>query len=496
MTKLARRQLVVPDHDVFPEYVETLGPAVADLCASAGFAPDPQQEHALDVIFAIGSAGLSAAFSVALISCRQNLKTGCLKQTALGWVFVTEEPLVVWSAHEMDTTRDAMRELVTLIENAPFLSKHLPATVNRGIYEGKTEERIELADGRRIKFKARTRTGGRGLSANKVILDEAFALQPSMTGSLLPTMGAKPDPQVIYASSAGMEDSLVVKDVRDRGRKGTSPRLAYLEWGSEKEPCAPSGRHVCAHPKSEADPDYAGCALNRESLWRKANPTLTTGRMTIEPIAGLRQELTAEEFARECLGWWDDDEGASWTVFAEAAFKGAGRKPRSLSRYGTPSLAIAASPDLSHGAIGAAVMGENGRVWGKVLAHGPGITWLVDTAARFHEKHGSNIIVDKGGPCSSLIVPLEDAGVTLEQVGLGFVADASAALYTDVVEKGRFRHTGDLELIEAARVAQWRKVGDRRVLGRGLAEISALEAVALAAHDARSNDYDVMDSVQ
>jgi hypothetical protein len=260
-------------------------------------------------------------------------------------------------------------------------------------------------------------------------------------------------------------------------------------------PCTPKGRKVCEHPKDREHPDFDGCALNRVELWRKANPTLTTGRMLIETIAGLRMNLTAEEFARECLGWWDDDEGASWQVFPEAAFKNAGRKPRSLAKIGVPSLAIAASPDLSHGAIGAAVIDGKGRVWGKVLAHGPGVTWLVDTAARFQEKHGSNIIVDKGGPCSSLIVPLEDAGVNVEEVNLGYVVDAGAQLYTDVVEKDRFRHTGDLELIEAARVAQWRTVGDRRVLGRGLAEISALEAVALAAQDARSNDYDVMDSV-
>jgi hypothetical protein len=72
------------------------------------------------------------------------------------------------------------------------------------IYNGNGEERIEMNGGARLLFKARTKTGGRGLTGDKVILDEAFALQPGHMGALLPTLSVRPDPQVLYGSSAGL----------------------------------------------------------------------------------------------------------------------------------------------------------------------------------------------------------------------------------------------------------------------------------------------------
>ena len=260
MTKLARRQLVQPDYLTRPAgMVETYGPAVADLCADAGFAPDPQQELALDLIFAIRADGLSAAFSFAVICCRQNLKTGLFKQASIGWLYVTDQRLIVWSAHEMATTRDALRDLEELITGSPALSKLLPATSNNGIYDAHGQERIELTTGQRIKFKARTFSGGRGLTGDKVILDEAFALVPSHMGSLLPTMMARPDPQVLYGSSAGKADSVVLRDVRDRGRAGSTERMGYLEWLAPRKPCATKD---CTHPKPGTPGWAPGCALD------------------------------------------------------------------------------------------------------------------------------------------------------------------------------------------------------------------------------------------
>ncbi len=47
---------------------------------------------------------------------------------------------------------------------------------------GNGEEAIELQTGQRLIFKARTKTGGRGLSGDKVVLDEAFALAAGAHG--------------------------------------------------------------------------------------------------------------------------------------------------------------------------------------------------------------------------------------------------------------------------------------------------------------------------
>ena len=46
-----------------------------------------------------------------------------------------------------------------------------------------------MPGGQRIKFKARTNSGGRGLTGDKVILDEAMFLMPSQMGSLADAFG-------------------------------------------------------------------------------------------------------------------------------------------------------------------------------------------------------------------------------------------------------------------------------------------------------------------
>ena len=210
-----------------PDYQLTLGPVVSDLCARAGFAPDVEQEQCLDEIFAIDPENRdrrgkfrSLLFEYGVIAPRQNLKTGLAKQAELGWLFVTEQRMITHSAHEVPTSTSTFNDLVNLIEGRPWLSKMLPAREPHGIYRSPGRERIELKDGRKIQFRARTRSGGRGLTGDKMVLDEAFALLPEHMGALLPTLAVVPDPQLLYLSSAGLLTSEQLRDIRTRGRAG------------------------------------------------------------------------------------------------------------------------------------------------------------------------------------------------------------------------------------------------------------------------------------
>ncbi len=239
--------LVEPAYRSSPSFTRTLGPEVADLAALAGFEPDPEQRLGLDLLFALDEHKRSAAFEFAVVCSRQNLKTGLFKQAALGWLFVTDQDLVVWSAHEFRTAQEAFRDMEILITGCAPLARRV-----KKISYGNGEEAIELLTGQRLIFKARTKTGGRGLSGDKVVLDEAFALQPAHMGALMPTLSVRPDPQLVYGSSAGLAESAVLRGVRDRGRARSSARLAYLEWCSEA---------VCAEPGCEHTLGAPGCAL-------------------------------------------------------------------------------------------------------------------------------------------------------------------------------------------------------------------------------------------
>lgn len=289
-----------PDYHTAPPYKVTLGPEVADLCTLVGFEPYPEQRLILDDLFAVGPGGRAAAFEVDIISARQQLKTGLLKQAALGWMFLTREALVIWSAHEFSTSREAFLDLAALVEGSDYLRPKVAAVLT-----GAGSEAIRLVDvspltgrQRELRFKARTKGGGRGLTGHKVILDEAFALQPLHMGALLPTLTQVPNPQVVAASSAGLIDSAVLRAARNRGRAGVDPRQVYVEWVSKRRPC---GRKDCRH--GVGDP---GCALDDRELWERACPVSYRKDPAMGAIAALRQSMPPVEFMREILVWWED----------------------------------------------------------------------------------------------------------------------------------------------------------------------------------------------
>lgn len=466
-------QLVEPAYRSAPEFTQTLGPEVADLAELAGFTPDPEQRLGLDLIFALDRTGMSAAFESAVIACRQNLKTGLFKQAALGWLFITEQRLVVWSAHEFNTALEALRDMAALMEGCRYLSRR----VKRVLYAN-GQESIELMTGQRLMFKARTRSGGRGLTGDKVVLDEAFALTPDHMGALLPTLSARPDPQVVYGSSAGMVGSDVLRRVRDRGRAGTSSRLAYLEWG------APQGG--CADDRCSHEVGVQGCALDDPDNWRVANPLLGRTRangtgLTFEHVQSEREALPPQEFARERLGWWDEPSTA------EAFGAGKWEQCATGERPKTPvgALAIAASFDQAFACIGAAAR-DGDDLYVKPLVHGRGTAWIVAEAKVLQERHKVDVVVDAKGPAASLIPQLRDAGVKVQVTDTVDVLNACADIY-NAVQDGRLHHDSYPELDAAVAGAVKRPVGDRWAWGRkqSTSDISPLEVVTLAGWQAQ-----------
>ncbi len=431
--------LVDPAYHCAPSYTETLGPEVGELCAMVGFAPDAEQQLLLDDTFALDQAGNSAAFEVAAIACRQNLKTGWLKQTSLGWLFVTDQRLVVWSAHEFSTAQEAFRDMEVLIEGSDMLRRRV-----KRIYRGNGDEAIEMLSGQRLIFKARTKGGGRGLTGDKVILDEAFALQLSHMGALVPTLSAVPDPQLVYGSSAGKADSDVLRGVRDRGRDGSSSALAYAEW------CAPQGG--CAMLGCDHHFGAEGCALDRVDNWGRANPTMGK-RISVGYIAKERAALPPEEFARERLGWWDEPTGemvvspASWAECLDPA-----------SQIAKPTkFALDVSPDRSWAAIGVAGARTDGvphveitsKQGGAVVDHRPGVDWVVP---RFVELAGHwpkmRVTIASSSAAESLVPALSTAGIEVDVLKAGDIS-AACGLFFDLATTAGLRHIGQSELTTA-----------------------------------------------
>lgn len=466
--------------------METFGPEVADINARAGFAPDPEQELILDATFAIRPDGKPAAFEVDLVGPRQNFKTGVLKMIEIGWLYVTKERLSIHSAHELSTTEETFRETAALIEDNSFLSRHLlPTRGDRpGITAANGRWAIELTGDRRLRYRARQATGGRGLSGDKVVLDEFFAVTPAVIGSLYPTLSARPRPQVVSASSAGLLMSEALRDKRDRGRNGLTANQFYIEY-SDRDGPTPSKPYAgckarnCNHAKTAV-----GCALDDEDRWARIMSALGT-RVLPETIRSLRQAMPPAEFAREFLVWWEDPpiEQAARVFGPHWARQGIADAAMPTPRC----LGIAVAPERSYSSI--AAVGDYGDDGMQVLfpatsdaskgARRPGASWTIDEACDIADRHNIPVAIAGSGPGADLVEPLRARlGDRLLVADMSDLKDSCAAVYDGVTESHTVFHNDAPELNDAARSVVKRMSGGRFLWGGEGADM--LEAGTLA----------------
>ena len=536
---LSRPGLVQPAFASIPEFTHTLGDEVGGFAADIGMPPDPQEQLALDIIFARDKRGKSAAYETGLVCDRQNLKTATFEMTALAWLYLFDEPLVVWSAHEYVTSQEAQFHMEGLILNSDLLR---PKT--RRIVHANGSECIETVWGSRMIFKTRTKTGGRGLSANKVVLDEAFALKSGHMGALLPTMSAKPDPQVLYGSSACLEDSEILAELVTRGRPGTEMdwitdqplhqlvggtlATAYLEWCAPPPEIACGQGKNCRHEKPKFDMagnqigGATGCGCDKPEMWKRANPSVGImrpdgGVLTLDYIAAERKALPIDQFPRERMGWHDRVDGAQSPLNQVDWFKCADRK--STPRLGSPlALAFAVSPDGATAAVGLAGWRQDGLPHGELIEHLPGTGWLLEFLLGVWERqHPCCLVMDPMGPSGAFEKQLrQDRGpdgaktrfVTAAKDKPGKpalmpgdrllmitssreVAQGSGML-ANAVQEGTFRHPDQKPLNDAARDVRKRNVAQAWAFdspdGKDITPINAvmLAQLGLATYGAKT----------
>ena len=117
---------VEPRHFHIGEAVRTEGDVAADLASQVGFAPyGPEQRSLLDGIFAKDERDKSVAFEVALISCRQNIKTSTFIMATLTWLFLYHIDLIVWTAHEWDAVDETVEDFDRLIGGSHYLARQV-----------------------------------------------------------------------------------------------------------------------------------------------------------------------------------------------------------------------------------------------------------------------------------------------------------------------------------------------------------------------------------
>jgi hypothetical protein len=328
------------------------------------------------------------------------------------------------------------------------------------VYLQRGAESIELKNGKRLRFIARSGGSGRGFSADLVILDEAYELGDAAMAALLPTLSARPNPQIWYTSTAGKPTSVQLGRVRERGLRGDDPSLAFFEWSVD------AGNY---------DPGDPLC-------WAQANPGLGI-RISPEYIERERAALAPDEFARERLGVGTyPADLAGWSVIPADAWLNLADEDSQIT--GVPSFAVAVDgKDGRHGAIGVAGYRGDGLLHVELADYRPGTSWIPARLAEMYRQHGGQVVIDASGHESSLIPAVEQAGIPVIKPSSRDVVAAFGQFFDAVTDAKSLRHLGQPELTRALAGAVTRDVGDAgRTWGRKLShDVSPVVAVTLAA---------------
>jgi phage terminase large subunit-like protein len=270
---------------------EDSGIRAVTLAGMAGLRLDPWQRLVIEAGLR-RRGGRWAAFEVALIVARQNGKGSVLEALELAALFLLPDVrLILHSAHEFKTAAEAFLRIRSLVEDHPEFDRQ----VSR-VRTAAGAEAIELKDGKRLRFVARSSGSGRGFTSDLVILDEAYKLGDQEMSALLPTLSARPDPQVWYTSTAGDPGSTQLGRVRERGIAGADQSLAFMEWSVDP------GAYDPASPRD----------------WARANPGLGI-RISPEYVEREMAALGPDAFARERLsvGDYPAGDGGRWETISE-----------------------------------------------------------------------------------------------------------------------------------------------------------------------------------
>lgn len=456
------------------EITTTAGREAIELAASAGLHLDPWQAFVLDASLGErpdevrpGEMRWSAR-EVAVVCTRQSGKGAIIEARELAGLVLFGEKLILHSAHLFPTASEAFLRIQALIDSCDDLRKKVLR-----VARANGEQGIVLRNGARLRFMARSKSSGRGFSADLTILDEAFDLDAGQVGALIPTMSARPNPQMWYLSSAPKETSEQLHRVRARAIAGEAADLAFFEWSADPD-CDP------------ADP----------AVWAQANPALG-GRIRLDTVRWEFESMPLAEFKRERLGIPDmpveAEGGRPFTIeqFVDRA------DPRSAPT-GTLSFVVDVSPGSRSACIAMGAFRSDGMLHVEVVDHRPGADWVLDRRRDLEAKFpGSIWALDPTGPAVLLRSQADWREFGSKDSGEAFAGFVAAVNDQELAWKcPESVEDGLLSAVSGAKPQHYGDGGARWSRRHSAVDICPLVALTLASHAARTLPGEPPDPLQ
>lgn len=433
-----------------PEAVGTLGPKVSQFAKLCGVVLDDWQSYVIDGLFAVDESSEWAATEFGALVARQNGKGEILVAYDLAHLFLfprldRRRKSILHTAHEFKTAMDGFDRLRGVIESVPRLNDRVEQ-----IYRGNTAEILlkrapgQKSLGNRIKFVARSKSSGRGFSADVIVYDEAQELSVPARNALTYTQSAVPNRQELYTGTVpeeGLNDCEVFEGVRDRGRSAKNDRTGWMEWS----------------PTGSDDPDLADLIdLSSEVVWAESNPAKDI-RIRTETIAEQYERAGADKssFARERASVWPNRRPEQEVSHNEVDLPTwSASVDTSVALGAGPVLAVALGRGGGYATIGAAArVGE--KIFVETRDTRLQTLWVPGALKSLVDALEPALVVLDEKNCAPILTDLTAAGITYMAVNAGEVAGAFG-LMVESINQSLVVHRGQDDLYQSLKNATTR----------------------------------------
>jgi hypothetical protein len=426
-----RRGSQTPRVSNYPPYDVSAAPEFIELAEFAGLVLDDWQKYVLTHGLGQHLDGSWTARKASVWVPRQNGKGGIIEALELGWLFITNEDLIVHTSHQHRTSKRAYLRLERILRGCPSLHRKV-----KSYRQANGEQRIELHGGRLLEYATRSGVASRGYSAPKLILDEAQELTSDHIAAIMPTLSAMPNYQGWFFGTPPDDPTAWAYNLKEDGEAGV-PRLAHFDWGADLDLEDPEGkRRALSIDLAYACNPAMGIRISQETVEDEMKPS------------GL-----GEKYPQERLGYWQSRATSGSGVISDEQWKKLVDK--GSSRPAKVALSVDINPARTHTAIVACGPRDDGRMVVSVVDYRAGTSWVAQRVAELKANWNPvAIAMDLKGPVGSLVLELDRLGVKQSEdpsrprrgdlaiPSVGQVAGAFG-MFVDAVRQELIRHADE-----------------------------------------------------
>lgn len=416
----------------------SLGYSVIEFSALVGIELLPWQKWLLIHMLELLKDGSLRFRTVIVLVGRQNGKSTVMKVLALWLMYVYGTRLILGTAQDLGVAEDLWEETLAMAQEDEDLAEEVAKVTTRN-----GNRAFILESGAAYKVKAANRKGGRGKTADVVVLDELREHQNfDAWAAITKTTLSLADALIIGLSNAGDPKSVVLRHLR---------RMAHLAigdpdgiWSGTDDEAQNAEDELDEYDGEDVEPDTLaifewsatpGCDPGDRDEWAQANPSMNYTLPEKNLAAAFKQD-PPEVWLTECLCQWLDS--AADGPFPAGSWQ-AGIDVESRIAEGVPrTFCVDVAWDRAASSIAVAGRRDDDLVHTEVVAHRAGTDWVIpwfsdeDRIAR-NGGRMTVVVQAKGAPASSLIDGLKALSwVDLIEWG-GTELGAACGQYYDLV---------------------------------------------------------------